>query len=230
MTETKTPAKKPRFSTKWHTIFWACFALAMFIIDLSSKWIVQSLVKPGDANMVAIIPNFLYVNLSYNTKIAFSLGIDNVFGRILNIAISLIMSGVIIAYYVVKRNELSPFIKATLALLGAGAVGNLIDRAFYWSGTVGFDGVVDFIQFYLGGGPGAATSVVNPFATFNWADSCLTIGVIMFIVYLIADSVKHSGEDHTKPGEVVEVDPTRSNAAKKEAPAETKENEKPDDK
>jgi signal peptidase II len=209
-------AKHTPHSSRWHTIFWACFGGAMFLLDLLSKWIVQASCVPGVKN--AIIPNFLYVTLSYNTKIAFSLGFDNVGGRILNILISLVMSGVIIAYFVVARDKLHPFMKAILALLGAGAVGNLIDRAFYWSGTTGFDGVIDFIQFYLGGGPDTGTtSWVNPFATFNWADSCLTIGVILFIVYLIMDTVKHPHEDpYEKDPRIKEStadsNPSRSNA------------------
>jgi signal peptidase II len=208
-------AKHTPHSSRWQTIFWACFGGAMFLLDLISKWVVQATCTPGVKN--AIIPNFLYVTLSYNTKIAFSLGFDNIGGRILNILISLIMSGVIIAYFVVARDKLHPFMKAILALLGAGAVGNLIDRAFYWSATTGFDGVIDFIQFYLGGGPEATTSGVNPFATFNWADSCLTIGVILFIVYLIMDAVKHPHEDpYDKDPRVkestAESNPSRSNA------------------
>lgn len=213
-------ANKPKRSSLWYTIFFAVFAGVMLILDFASKWIVQSLCVPG--THYQIIPNFLYVNLSYNTKIAFSLGFDGVGGRILNIVVSVLMSAAIIAYYVVDREKLKPFMKATLALLGAGALGNLIDRAFYWGGTTGFDGVIDFIQFYLGGGPAASSSGVNPFATFNWADSCLSIGVVMFIVYLVYDWIKHPSDDNTKDPRVKEAtaesNPTRDNGvtAKKE--------------
>jgi signal peptidase II len=214
--------KQPKHSSQWHTIFWGCFGLGMFLLDLISKWIVQSLCRPGQP--YPIIPNFLYVTLSYNTKIAFSLGIDGVGGRILNIIISIVMSAAIIAYFVVARDKNRPFMKAILALLGAGALGNLVDRAFYWKATTGFDGVIDFIQFYLGGGPRATTSGVNPFATFNWADSCLTIGVILFIVYLIIDSVTHHDDQYEKDPRVkestAESNPSRSNGVevKDEAP------------
>lgn len=211
--------KKPaKHSSTWHTYFWAGFAVLMFILDIASKWIVQSLCTPGKAYQ--IIPNFIYVTLSYNTKIAFSLGIDGVWGRVLNIAISLIMSALLILYYVLKRKELKPVMKAALSLLIAGAVGNLIDRAFYWEGTTGFNGVIDFIQFYLGGGPNAATSVVNPFATFNWADSCLTIGVIIFIIILIVDSITHDDKETlpeaktTEKTSTLEENPTRENGVK----------------
>jgi signal peptidase II len=218
-------AKHQPHTSQWHTIFWACFAGAMLLLDILSKWIVQSLVKPGQANAVTIIPNFLYVSLSYNTKVAFSLGFDGVGGRILNICISLVMSAVIIAYFVVARDKLHPFMKAILALLGAGAVGNLIDRCFYWKATTGFDGVIDFIQFYLGGGPNASTSIVNPFATFNWADSCLTVGVILFIVYLIYDAVKHPHEDPYEKDPRVKESTAESNPSRGNAVAAKKEDE-----
>lgn len=212
--------KKPSHSSNWYTIFFAAFAGAMLILDFASKWIVQALCLPG--THYQIIPNFLYVSLSYNTKIAFSLGFDGVGGRVLNIIVSVIMSVAIIAYYIVDREKLKPFMKATLALLAAGAVGNLVDRAFYWSGTTGFDGVIDFIQFYLGGGPGASSNAVNPFATFNWADSCLSIGVVLFIIYLVYDWIKHPNDDNSKDPRVkestAESNPTRNNGvtAKKE--------------
>ena len=77
-------------------------------------------------------------------------------------------------------------------LLASGAIGNLIDRAFYWVPITGFDGVIDFIQFYLGGGPSQGTSFINPFATFNLADSYLTIGIIYLIVLMVLDSIKEN--------------------------------------
>ena len=204
-----TKLKKSRF----HTIFWACFAAFLLILDIASKWIVQSNIKEGES--VAVIPNFFYITLSYNTGIAFSIGAGEIWTRVLNILVSLVVSTVIVAYYVINRDKNSPIVKATLAVLGAGAIGNLVDRAFYWKGITGFDGVIDFLQFYLGGGPGAKRTSVNPFATFNVADACLTIGVIMFVIFLLVDIIRHPGEDLSKDPrkkESIKVEnPTRSN-------------------
>lgn len=173
-------------------IFFSLF-LALFVLDVISKWMCQLFLNVGD--QVAIIPNFLYVTLYHNTKIAFSLGIDGVAGRAINIVISIVMS-VLIAFYWIKNVKKMNYLEMTTAcLLLSGAFGNLIDRAFYWSNITGFDGVIDFVQFYLGGGPAAPNSFVNPFAVFNLADSYLTIGVIMMVVILIIDSVKSSKND-----------------------------------
>ena len=158
-------------------------------IDLLTKWIAQNNLTPNQR--VEVIPNFLYWTLSYNTKIAFSLGIDGVGGRILNIAISLVMSVAIPWYWIAHDKKWGNFARVIAMLIFAGALGNLIDRSFYWSATTGFDGVIDFVQFYLGGGPGKPTSFVNPFATFNLADAFLVIGVILMIIYIIIDAVKN---------------------------------------
>jgi len=209
--------EKKKLSSKFHTIFWACFSLFMFVLDFASKWIVNSLCEVGKS--YPIIKNFLYVRLSYNTGIAFSIGAGNLGSRFINIFISLAVSIAIAVYYFINRDKQTPFMKAILSLLFAGAIGNFVDRAFYWESTVGFNGVIDFIQFYLGGGPTKATSGVNPFATFNIADSCLTIGIILFIISMLPDLVKGDGkEDLSKDPRIKEStkeeNPTRENGVK----------------
>nr|MCR4661173.1 signal peptidase II [Clostridia bacterium] len=58
-------------------------------------------------------------------------------------------------------------LRTALVLILAGAIGNIIDRL-----ALGY--VRDFIYFEL----------IN-FAVFNFADSCLTIGAILLIIYVI---------------------------------------------
>lgn len=190
-------------------------SLLLIVLDCLFKWIVQANCELYVRNEV--IPNFFYITLSHNTGAAFSLGDSwGVWGRILGIFISLTMSAAILFYWLKKAGKIHIVEQICLALLFAGAFGNLIDRSFYWQGTVGFDGVIDYLQFYLGGGPNADSSLVNPFATFNLADACLVVGVIVLIVYAIVDAIKHRGE-----GEDLSVDPRL--AEKKEA--EEKEDE-----
>ena len=73
----------------------------------------------------------------------------------------------------------------------AGAFGNLIDRAFYWPKTTGFDGVIDWIIFKFGSWE---------FAMFNIADSCLVIGIIVVIVKMVVDEII-AARDKAKRGE-----------------------------
>ena len=164
-------------------------AFLLVVLDLAIKWAVQLNCTPGVP--IEVIKNFFYINLSYNTKIAFSIGLEGVGGRILNISISLLMSIGITSFWIKTDKKQKPLIRVILMLILAGAVGNLIDRAFYWQGTSGFDGVIDFAQFYLGGGPSSPASWVNPFATFNLADAYLVVGVIILLVYEIVDMIKN---------------------------------------
>ena len=57
--------------------------------------------------------------------------------------------------------------RSALILILAGAVGNIVDRI-----ALGY--VRDFIYFEL-----------IDFAVFNFADSCLTVGTIVLIIYLL---------------------------------------------
>ena len=178
-------------------IIFGAISLLLFAIDIITKWVVQSNLAPFEP--LEVIPNFFYITLSYNTGAAFSLGANwGVAGRVLGILISVIMSTAIGWYWIKKNEEFNTFERAIAALMFSGAIGNLIDRAFYWEAITGFNGVIDFFQFYLGGGPSAPSNIVNPFATFNVADACLVVGIILFIVELLISIVKDSKNDELR--------------------------------
>ena len=176
----------------FYTILFGALAVILVIVDQVTKWAAQNaLLQEG--NSIAVIPNFFYISLYHNTKVAFSLGLDGLWGRILNIMISIVLSIAIVGYMVFNAKKNSPFMTFVLCLLSAGAVGNMIDRIFYWTNTTGFDGVIDLFQFYLGGGPGNAQTAgipFNPFPTFNMADAYLTVGVILFLVLLLIETIQ----------------------------------------
>ena len=64
-----------------------------------------------------------------------------------------------------------PLNKYGLALILSGAIGNLIDRAY-------FGKVVDFLDFMIGD---------FHWYVFNIADSAVTIGMIIYILYSIIE-------------------------------------------
>ena len=184
--ETKKPFNWKSF------LFWGGLVLALIALDFASKWIVQSLCSENVA--ITVIPNFFYITKSYNTAIAFSLGssIPEGVRRSINIIVSVVMSGAIGFYWFKHHDNFRLIERICALLLLSGAVGNLIDRAFYWKAITGFDGVIDFMQFYLGGGPEAKANMFNPFATFNFADAYLVIGVLMMLVLIIIDLIVSS--------------------------------------
>ena len=139
----------------------------MFVIDIVTKWAVVNHfgvdtmndgVRHLDPEVITIIKNFCYIGGSINDKAAFSLGPS----RVWLLIISLVMSAGFIVFYILQYKKLNTVYKIALALMISGAVGNLIDRAFYWPSTTGFIGVVDWIIFVFGGWE---------FAMFNIADA-----------------------------------------------------------
>ena len=202
------------FKDSKRLILFGVGALLLVGIDLLTKWLAEIFLVEGELN--AIIPNFLYFTKSYNTAVAFSLGssLPMPVGRAINITISVVMSVAILWYWILNDDRFNNFQRSIAMLLTAGAVGNLIDRAFYWEAITGFDGVIDFIQFYLGGGPSAPNNFVNPFATFNLADSYLTIGMIMLIVLLVIDMIKESKNGGLSKDPRIKDAPKQSDAEK----------------
>lgn len=194
-------------------------AFLLVLADLLIKWAVE--LNTIENEPIAVIPNFFYITKSYNTAVAFSIGKNwGVGGRVLNIMISIVMSVAIFWYYLTHNDRLKTPERITAVLLGAGAVGNLIDRAFYWEATTGFNGVVDMFQFYLGGGPDKKYSFVNPFATFNFADMCLTFGIIMLLVLMIVDMIKTRDRTMTQDPRLQEKPAPVVKEPSKEEPAE----------
>ena len=190
--------KKLRANKLFWTIFFAGMAVVLVIIDQVTKWAAQNALQSEGAS-IPVIENFFYLTLYHNTAVAFSIGEGlGLGGRVMNIIISIVMSSFFIAYYIISNKKHDSFMKFLLMLLTAGAIGNLIDRAFYWDNTVGFNGVIDLFQFYLGGGPTKSQTAgipFNPFPTFNMADAYLTVGILIFIVYLIVDSIKNRDKE-----------------------------------
>ena len=166
--------KKILFSFIW-------LSLVIFVIDIISKWAVQNSLASNPSG-VTLIPNFLHVILTHNLGASFGIGSNGELGwRIFWIAISIILSGVLIFVFVKYFKKFSNLQRAALALMIGGAVGNMIDRIFYWNAIVGFDGVIDWIDFQFGSWH---------FATFNIADSALVIGVIIIIIIEVINIIK----------------------------------------
>jgi signal peptidase II len=107
--------------------------------------------------------------------------------RFVFITISWGASAFMIWYWIKNLKRKDVLIDVVLALCLAGALGNAIDRTFYWEPVVGFSGVVDFLSFRLFG--------FYDFAVFNIADSCLVIGVLMLLVVVFArDIIEKKGK------------------------------------
>lgn len=65
----------------------------------------------------------------------------------------------------------SPWAVASVALIGGGAAGNLVDRIFRDPGGL-YGHVVDFIS-------------IGNFAIFNVADAAITVGVVVYLIFAL---------------------------------------------
>jgi len=129
---------------------------------------------------IPVIGDFFRLTYIENAGMAF--GID-VGGKLFFSIVSIIASVAIIIYLYRSRHALFAF-RLSLALILGGAMGNLIDRAFYgllFNGTALFTGRVvdffdlDFFDITIG------TYQLHRWPVFNIADACVSIGVVLLL-------------------------------------------------
>ena len=140
-------------------------AAVMVAADFATKEIALATLNYRDD--VTVIPGVLYWSLIRNSGAAFSLGED--YTWIFPI-VAIVVAGWI--GWMARTLRSIPW-AISLGLVLGGAVGNLIDRIFREPSV--FQGhVVDFVSVFQPGG--------GAFPIFNWADSSLSIGVVLAVL------------------------------------------------
>jgi signal peptidase II len=131
----------------------------------------------------SVIGEFLKITFVENAGMAF--GISFGAGKIF-LSIFSIIASIALGWYLYKLRNYNIWIKIGIMLIFAGAIGNLIDRVFYGifynESPLFYGRVVDFIQVDI--------PDINLFGlhythwpVFNVADSCVTIGVVLLIIF-----------------------------------------------
>ena len=155
------------------------FVLAAVLVALDQlvKYLVSTYIPVGGS--VPFLPYIMDLTYVKNTGCAFSLLEEHTW---LLTIISAIMS-VVLAVALAKGFFKHPLGKITLSLLLAGAVGNLIDRAFY-----GY--VIDMFR-----------TLFMEFAVFNVADICVVVGGIAAAAYylFLYDKLEGKNDEQTDP-------------------------------
>ncbi len=133
---------------------------------------------------IDVIGEFLKITFVENPGIAFGIDVNNASKLLLSIFSLLASIGIF--YYLWKSRHQKLIVRFSLALILGGAIGNLIDRmfygVFYGYAPVFYGKVVDFFNFdffdftIFG-------RAFDRFPIFNIADSCVTIGVILLILF-----------------------------------------------
>ena len=133
------------------------FASAIMVLaDQISKTVIRSTMSLYES--ITVIPGFFH--LTYITNDGMAFGINFPFGIYIFSAISIILT-IILFYYLWTIRYESILIRSGVAMILAGAIGNLIDRLFLGE-------VVDFLDFMIGD---------LHWYVFNFADSYVTIGM-----------------------------------------------------
>lgn len=157
----RTGPPRPRIIARKRDAWFFVLAVAIVSLDQLSKWIIRATVERGDA-----WPADWPVKIVHITNSGAAFGLLQGAGPLLVIVSIIGMAAIII--YLFNPEFAHPLMRAGLAFMLAGAVGNLIDRVR--------DGeVVDFIK-------------VPNWPAFNVADSAITIGVLLLIWALLTDT------------------------------------------
>ena len=131
----------------------------MLVADQATKLVVEARLPLGIS--IPVIPGVLAFTHVHNRGIAFSL----LGGIPLLVPVAIALTLLFLLFYNKARWSRRPVAQAALAMLGGGAIGNLVDR-------VRVGAVVDFID-------------VHVWPVFNLADIAVTAGAGLLILLLI---------------------------------------------
>ena len=140
-------------------------AAILLLVDQATKWWV-------DKSLVFGQPNNLIGNVIRLTRVHNDGGAFGIFqgGGMVFLIVSAIVSSILLLILLTMTID-SRLIKTGMALVLAGALGNLIDR-IHW----GY--VLDFFEF-------------RGFPIFNVADACISIGAVFIILSILFGGERH---------------------------------------
>lgn len=142
-------------------IYYLLLSTALVIIDQLTKYLTVQNIDLYE--IVEVIPNVVSLTYIRNTGAAFSI----LEGQMWLFYIVTIVVVAVLLYYMYTEARDNKVLGTLLAVVLAGAIGNFIDRLF-------LQYVIDMIKLEF-----------IDFAIFNVADSYLTVGVILLVLYTI---------------------------------------------
>lgn len=140
-------------------------AIGIIILDQLTKWLVLTQMKVDQS--IKVINHVLYITSIRNRGAAWSM----LQGQMVLFTLITIVVAFAVIYYLQKFGKYHPLLGTALGLVLGGTLGNFIDRMFRGE-------VVDFINTYI---------FSYDFPIFNIADSALTIGAILIVLYTLLE-------------------------------------------
>ena len=155
-------------------------ALAIFIADQITKWIVSGPLALQARVQIEILPIF---NLTWVENNGISLGLLNATtptGRWVLVAMTAAIA-IGVAWWITREEKRGD--QLALGLVLGGALGNIVDRVRH-----GY--VVDFADLHFG--------AFRPFLVFNVADAAISIGVVILLLraFLIREKAPEGTNEH----------------------------------
>ena len=158
----------PVLSRSKRLAFWPTF-LMVFVLDfITKRWAERQLVPMYTPHEV--LGDVVRMTLAFNKDAAMGLSL----GEYSRVGFTLIAAAVLVVLGVFYRRTPEGARPAAfgLALVAAGALGNLSDRVLF------AHGVVDFIDIGIGNAR---------FYTFNVADAAITVGAVLLAILSMKD-------------------------------------------
>lgn len=142
---------------------------AVLALDVATKlWVVQNMVLHESISVFGDVVRLTY---THNPGAAFGINIGE-HSRVFFLVLSILALGVLTTIYRATPNSDRLRLLA-VALVGAGAIGNIVDRLRYERG------VVDFLDVGIG---------AHRWWVFNVADSAVTVGAVLLLIsYLLEE-------------------------------------------
>lgn len=164
MTTSIEPQSAPAGAAPRDLAFWPVFLVAL-LCDFATKRLVEARLALHTPYPVA--GDSVRFTLTYNPDAAMSISLGS-WSRLVFTAVAIVMLAVLFRMYLLTKRD-DPWRAAALALIAAGALGNLLDR------LRSVRGVVDFIDIGLGN---------TRFWIFNVADLAVTTGAVLLFILL----------------------------------------------
>ena len=150
-------------------------SVAILALDLITKYVICGMFAENEG--ITAIPYLFNIIVVHNEGAAWGILSGNQIGLII---LSVLLFAFLVWYFV-KEKKKSWLLVVSMAFIYGGCIGNLFDR-------IVFGYVRDFIQF----------AFWQSFPIFNFADVFLTVGVILFAIYLIIFLVKKEKSEDTE--------------------------------
>ena len=142
-------------------MFYAILAVVLVLIDQLTKILTRNFIELGES--VTFIPGLLDLTYIKNTGAAWSILENHTW---LLTALSAVI--VLVIAWLMLKNFFTNWVGTLAAvLIMSGGVGNLIDRCV-------FKYVTDMIE-----------TTFTDFPVFNFADCCITVGVVLLVIYVL---------------------------------------------